>query len=329
MSTIAMWAVPGGVIGARLYHVLTDWKSFRGDWFRVVKIWQGGLGIWGGVLLGTIVGIWAARRRGISARGALIAAAPALPLAQAIGRLGNWWNQELFGRPTTLPWALRVDPEFRPVEYADFATFHPTFLYEGLWNVGLCAVLVWLDRKRNVAAGKLFAIYVAGYTFARFFIERMRVDSAYRLWGLRINEWVAGLGFLLAAAYIAKHRRDQWTEGEGRIVGAPSLTDASDAEETVAPENGETVSGHDEIEPTADELSTLEPTETEELGDVAASEVVEASPSLAGAEDDASGPSVVVEDGDLGPAAGVEDGVGVAKAKTVNLGLDEGDSLLD
>lgn len=210
MSGIAMWAVPAGVVGARLYHVITDWKSFRGDWFRAVKIWQGGLGIWGGIALGAIVGLWAARRRGISTAAGLVAAAPALPLAQAIGRLGNWWNQELFGRPTTLPWGLEIDPPYRPTVYADVLTFHPTFLYEALWNLALCGFLLWFDRKRDVAAGKLFAMYVAGYTFIRFFIERLRVDHAYTVAGLRVNEWVSAIGFVIAFAYLVRHRRDTW-----------------------------------------------------------------------------------------------------------------------
>jgi prolipoprotein diacylglyceryl transferase len=223
MSAIAMWAVPAGVVGARLYHVITDWKSFRGDWLRVFKIWEGGLGIWGGIALGTFVGLWAARRRGISTAGALVCAAPALPLAQALGRLGNWWNQELFGRPSTLPWALRIDPEFRPLQYADAATFHPTFLYEGLWNAALCGVLLWLDRKRDVAAGRLFAIYVAGYTFARFFIERLRVDNAYKVAGLRVNEWVSGFAFLIALAYLLVHRKDRWV---APVLADPDAVDS-------------------------------------------------------------------------------------------------------
>lgn len=225
MSAIAMWAVPGGIVGARLYHVITDWKSFKGDWLRAFKIWDGGLGIWGGIALGAVVGIWAARKRGISTAGALVAAAPALPLAQAIGRLGNWWNQELFGRPTTLRWALKVDEQFRPDQYKAFATFHPTFLYEGLWNLLLCAALLRLDRRRDVGAGKLFALYVAGYTFARFFIEQMRSDHAYRLLGLRVNEWVSGVLFLVAVGYLATHWKQKWVAPEQAADSADDVVD--------------------------------------------------------------------------------------------------------
>lgn len=223
MSGIAMWAVPAGVVGARLYHVLTDWKSFQGDWLRAFKIWQGGLGIWGGIALGAVVGLWAARRRGISTAAGLVAAAPALPLAQAIGRLGNWWNQELFGRPTTLPWGLEIDPPYRPAIYADALTFHPTFLYEALWNLALCGFLLWYDRKRDVAAGKLFALYVAGYTLVRFFIERLRVDHAYQVAGLRVNEWVSAIGFVIAVVYLVRHRRDTWVPLASARTGAADV----------------------------------------------------------------------------------------------------------
>jgi prolipoprotein diacylglyceryl transferase len=231
ISTIAMWGVPAGIIGARLYHVITDWKSFQGDWLRAFKIWDGGLGIWGGVLLGMTVGLWAARKRGVSTAAGLMAVAPALPLAQAIGRVGNWWNQELFGGPSTLPWALKVDPNFRPTPYESVATFHPAFLYEGLWNVALCVVILRIDRKRNVGAGKLFAIYVAGYTFIRFFIERLRIDAASKLLGLRVNEWVSGIVFLIALAYILTHRHQQWLQPETIVSDLDDGdTDASRAE---------------------------------------------------------------------------------------------------
>ena len=202
MSAIAMWALPAGVVGARIYHVMTDWKSFRGDWLRAFKIWEGGLGIWGGIALGTFVGLWAARRRGLRSADVLRATTPALPLAQAIGRWGNWWNQELFGRPTTVPWALKIDAAHRPERYADVATFHPTFLYESLWNLALCAALIWIDRKYKPRAGRLFAMYVAGYTFLRFFLERLRVDPAFKVAGLRVNEWVSVIVFVGAVAFI-------------------------------------------------------------------------------------------------------------------------------
>src|SRR5665647_3736196 len=132
---IAFWAVPAGLIGARMYHVATDWRSYQGRWIDAFKIWNGGLGIPGGIALGVVVGLWVAHRRGLRFSSILDAVVPALPLAQAIGRLGNWWNQELFGRPTSLPWGLRIDVSHRPLQYISSTTFQPTFLYEMLWNL--------------------------------------------------------------------------------------------------------------------------------------------------------------------------------------------------
>jgi prolipoprotein diacylglyceryl transferase len=209
LSKIALWAVPAGVIGARIYHVITDWKRFRGDWFRAFKIWEGGLGIWGGIALGVVAGMWVARKRHIEFVPLLDAVAPALPLAQAIGRWGNWWNQELFGRPSDLPWAVRIDVDHRPPGYENQATFHPTFLYESLWNFALVGALLWVDHRlgRRIRPGNLFWAYVAGYTFARFFIERMRIDEASKILGLRVNEWVSAIVFLGAVGIFVVRQR--------------------------------------------------------------------------------------------------------------------------
>ena len=206
-GAIALWAVPAGVVGARLYHVITDWSTFHGDYARMFAIWQGGLGIWGGVLAGTVAAWRVAKRRHLQLGAVLTAAAPALPLAQAIGRLGNWFNQELFGKPTTLPWAVRIDVAHRPAGFERFATFQPTFLYEMIWNLLLCATLLIIDGRVRLRPGRLFAMYVAGYTLARFFIERMRIDYATRLWGLRVNEWVAATVFVVAVGYLAVDAR--------------------------------------------------------------------------------------------------------------------------
>lgn len=230
MSAVAMWALPGGVIGARLYHVITDWKSFRGDWLRAFKIWEGGLGIWGGIALGVAAGLWAGHKRGLTTAAMLRAATPALPLAQAIGRWGNWWNQELFGKPTTLPWALEIDLDKRPADFAQFTTFHPAFLYESLWNFALCGALLWVDKKYKPRASKLFAIYVAGYTFVRFFLERLRIDPAYKVAGLRVNEWISAIVFLAAIAYLFLGPK-----------GAPALATADgDALDSDTPFDGDT-----------------------------------------------------------------------------------------
>ncbi len=219
-AAIAMWGVPAGVIGARLYHVVTDLDRFRNDPLKAFRLWEGGLGIWGGIAAGVVAGVWAARRRGITMTDAMGAAAPALPLAQAIGRLGNWWNQELFGGPTDLPWGLEIDPAKRPAAYSDVATFHPTFLYECLWNLTLCALLIWVDRRWVPRPARLFALYVAGYTFGRFWIERLRIDPATTVLGLRINEWVSGGVFLVAVAFLVSAGRRRAVAGGAESGGA-------------------------------------------------------------------------------------------------------------
>jgi prolipoprotein diacylglyceryl transferase len=190
-SAIAIWAVLAGVIGARLYHVATDIEKFRGQWADVVKIWQGGLGIPGGLILGTAVGLYVTHRRGISMAVAATCAAPAVPLAQAIGRWGNYFNQELYGRPTSLPWGLEIDPDHLESGYAVGTTFHPTFLYESLWCLGLCVALLWIDRRFRPAPGQLMPMYFIGYGIGRFWIEGMRIDEADHVGGLRFNQWIA------------------------------------------------------------------------------------------------------------------------------------------
>jgi prolipoprotein diacylglyceryl transferase len=198
ISAIALWAVPAGLLGSRLYHVITDWRRFEGHWFDVVKLWEGGLGIPGGMAAGVGVGLWVAHRRGLNLADSADVVAPALPLAQAIGRWGNWWNQELFGRPTTLPWGLEIDRVHRPARYADVATFHPTFLYESLWNLALCGALVLVDRRWGTVSdrprlrrGQLFWLYVLGYGVGRLWVEAMRSDEASYLGPLRVNIWVS------------------------------------------------------------------------------------------------------------------------------------------
>jgi len=192
MSAIAMWAVPLGIVGARLYHVITDWQLFRNDLGAIVQIWKGGLGIWGGIALGTLVGIGVARKRGLPVELLLTCVAPALPLAQSIGRWGNWFNQELFGRPTTLPWGLEVSASTAQAAGYNAATqFHPTFLYESIACLLLCGALIALDKKVPMRAGRLFFFYTAGYTVFRFFIEGLRIDPANSAGGLRLNQWVS------------------------------------------------------------------------------------------------------------------------------------------
>lgn len=206
-ADLAMWGVPAGLIGARLYHVITDWKSFRGRWIEVFYIWEGGLGILGGIALGVVGGYVVMRRHNMPVLGVLDAAAPAVALAQAIGRWGNWWNQELYGRPTDLPWALEIDEAHRVAAYPDNATFHPTFLYESLWNLSLVAVLIWVDRRKVLKPGRIFGLYVAGYSVGRLWIEALRIDTASQVFGLRVNLWVFGALAVASLAYVFSGRR--------------------------------------------------------------------------------------------------------------------------
>ena len=191
MSTIALWAVPAGLVGSRLYHVATDWRSFQGRWEDVPALWQGGLGIPGGLMAGVTVGVLVARRRGLSMAGAMDVMVPTIPVAQAIGRWGNWFNQEVFGRPTDLPWALEIDAAHRPSGYSEAATFHPTFLYEGLWNVVLAIFLVRIERRGVLRPGYLVGLWVFGYGLGRLWVEALRVDQASLIVGVRVNTWMA------------------------------------------------------------------------------------------------------------------------------------------
>jgi len=207
ISTFAMWAVPAGVLGGRAYHVLTDYERFQGQWFDAIKIWQGGMGIWGGVTVGVAVGWWCARRRGLDAWWIISCAAPAIAIAQAIGRWGNWFNQELFGRPTTLPWALKVSGNIaEKAGYTAGTTFHPTFLYESVGCVLLAWLLIRLERRVAPARGRLFAWYVAGYTVLRFGTESIRIDASHTVGGMRLNQWVAIGVFAAAVLFLAVDR---------------------------------------------------------------------------------------------------------------------------
>jgi prolipoprotein diacylglyceryl transferase len=188
---VAMWGFPAGVIGGRLYFDLTSSGEVPAHWWGAFAAWDGGMGIWGGIALGTLVGCWRLRRAGVSVAAFMDAAAPALLIGQAIGRIGNYFNQELFGGPTNLPWALQISPAHRPIGYESFATFHPTFLYELIWNLALAGFLVWLGCHRRIRPPGLFALYVAGYSAFRIFEESLRVDPAHHILGLRLNFYVA------------------------------------------------------------------------------------------------------------------------------------------
>jgi prolipoprotein diacylglyceryl transferase len=207
ITALAMWAVPAGLVGARLYHVVTDLSRFEGRWWHIPAVWEGGLGIPGGLAAGVLAGVVVARRRALPVPDLLDAVAPAIPVAQAIGRLGNWFNQELYGRPTDLPWALRIDPEHRPDGLAAVATYHPTFLYEAAWNLGLAAVLVLVARRWHPRPGQLFTMYVAGYAAGRFWVEALRIDPATVVLGMRVNLWVSAVVFVAAVTVlVVRHR---------------------------------------------------------------------------------------------------------------------------
>jgi prolipoprotein diacylglyceryl transferase len=204
---VALFGFPAGVIGGRLYFLATSWNEVPSHWWGPFAIWKGGLGIWGGIALGTLAGIWVLRRRGANVPQFMDAAAPALLVAQAIGRIGNYFNQELFGLPSRLPWALEVSPAHRPAAYAQYAAFQPTFLYELIWNLLLAAALVWLGRRRSIRPPGLFALYVAGYSFARIGEELLRVDPAHHILGLRLNLYVASILCLAGLAWFVRIQR--------------------------------------------------------------------------------------------------------------------------
>jgi prolipoprotein diacylglyceryl transferase len=201
---VAMWGFPAGLVGGRLYHLATSWNEVPHHWWGPFAIWKGGLGIWGGIALGTLAGLLVLHRRRADIPAFLDAAAPGLLVAQAIGRVGNYFNQELFGGPTSLPWGLEIDPAHRPPGYAHYATFQPTFLYELLWNLALAGALVWLGRRGRVRAPGLFALYVAGYSGFRIFEELLRVDPAHHVLGLRLNFFVATLLCAAGLAWFAR-----------------------------------------------------------------------------------------------------------------------------
>ena len=232
--SLAWVVVPAGLIGARIYHVITDWRSFSKEgWGDVVKIWEGGLGIPGAIIGGVLAAAVVCKMQGWSLAEMLDIAAPALLAAQAIGRLGNWFNQELFGRPTDLPWGLEIDPSNRPAEYFNEETFHPTFLYEALWMLALMGVLLWLDKLRKLPVAHLFALYVLGYASGRIWIEFLRVDPASEIAGVRVNVWVMSVLWLGAAAYMYVYRnKAAWPPAP--IEGAGSDEDESEAAEVAS-----------------------------------------------------------------------------------------------
>jgi prolipoprotein diacylglyceryl transferase len=216
-DVVAFRAVVFGFVGARLAYVSTHLDRFAGDdWWRVIAIWEGGLALFGGLTFGAIAAVVTLRRNGGDLPAFADACAVGIPLAQAIGRWGNYFNQELFGTPTTLPWAVEIDPRFRPDAYAEFATFHPTFLYESLWNLALAGVLLLVERRGSLRRGTLFALYLAGYGTMRFLLELIRTDTTFRLLGLSRNGWVSLL--VVIGATVVAVRRERVTPSEPERV---------------------------------------------------------------------------------------------------------------
>jgi prolipoprotein diacylglyceryl transferase len=234
---LAIPAVLLGIIGARLYHVITTPDPYFGKGGHPIEalyIWRGGLGIWGAIA-GGFLGAWLfLRHRGIPISIAADALAPTLAVAQALGRWGNWFNQELYGRPSGLPWAVHIDPAHRLPGYENVATYQPTFLYESLWCIGVALLCLWADKRFRLGGGRVFALYVAAYTAGRGWIESLRIDTAHRFFGLRLNDYVSIIVFALAVAYLIRHRGAHDVPFEARGGERVSLTKAADTAKEVS-----------------------------------------------------------------------------------------------
>jgi prolipoprotein diacylglyceryl transferase len=247
VQDLAIWAVPFGLVGARLYHVLTDSALYFGDGNNPVTalyVWRGGLGIWGGVALGALGVYIGARLKGIRLLPALDAMAPGVLVAQALGRWGNWFNQELYGRPTDLPWGLEIDPDNYPSgqTFPAGTTFHPTFLYECLWNLGAFGLVIWADQRFKLGYGRVIALYVMAYTAGRGWIEYLRIDTVELddVGGLRFNVWVSIVLFVAASVYfvVSLRRRPGREDSVYREGHEPTADSSSDGED--GPEATET-----------------------------------------------------------------------------------------
>ena len=207
VGDVALWSVPAGIIGGRIYFDITTPMDIPHVWYGAFAVWSGGLGIWGGIALAAVVGAWRVRRAGASVSLFMDAVAPALLVAQAIGRVGNYFNKELFGKPTGLPWGLEVPLAYRPPGYTAYRYFQPSFLYELIFDLLLAAALVWLGHHRNIKPPGLFALYVAGYSAYRIFEETIRIDSSAHFLGLRLNMYIAIALTVIGAAWFVRSQR--------------------------------------------------------------------------------------------------------------------------
>jgi prolipoprotein diacylglyceryl transferase len=218
---VAVWGVAFGIVGARAYHDVTNWNEVPDKWWGPFAVWQGGLGVWGGILLGSLAGAWVVRRSGASVTLFMDAVAPGLLLAQGIGRWGNYFNQELYGKPTSLPWGLKIDFEHRVAGYLGNSTFHPTFLYEFIYDLIGVGILLFVGWRFRIKPPALFALYVSYYCFGRFFEELLRIDPAHKFAGLRLNAWVSIVVFVISTAFFIwwQFIRDEPVEGERAPAG--------------------------------------------------------------------------------------------------------------
>jgi prolipoprotein diacylglyceryl transferase len=256
VNQIATWAVPFGLVGGRVYHVITDPELYfkhGNDWVHVFYVWNGGLGIWGAIALGAVGAYIGCRRAGARFPAFADAAAPGIVLAQGIGRLGNYFNQELFGKPTTMPWGLRIDADHAANANLPAGIYQPTFLYELLWDVGTAGVVLWADRRFKMGHGRAFLLYVMTYVAGRSWIEYLRVDHANHILGLRLNDWTsigvftfALVTFLVSAKLspgreavveLRAIRPDDAAQVPAEGASSASASNAGDADDTDVPDD--------------------------------------------------------------------------------------------
>jgi prolipoprotein diacylglyceryl transferase len=302
---VALWSVPAGIIGGRIYFDITTPMDIPHVWYGVFAVWQGGLGIWGGIALAAVVGLWRIRRAGANGAMFMDAVAPALLVAQGIGRIGNYFNKELFGGPTTLPWGVEIPYQYRvsggiPVQDLRYSTFQPTFLYEMIFDFALAAALIWLGHHRKIKPPGLFALYVFGYSAYRIFEESLRVDSSVHIFGLRLNMYIACALTIVGAIWFYRTQR----RPEAAAAEAATAVDAPAAPESAA--TGDTAAGSTGTETTAATMDGAASGEASAEGDpaeVVQAEAVRAEPVPAEAVAAGNG-----ETGDSRDAAEVRDG---------------------
>ncbi|MFC4555354.1 prolipoprotein diacylglyceryl transferase [Georgenia faecalis] len=298
---VAVWMVPFGIIGGRLYHVFSSPDAYfgpDGNPARIIEIWNGGLGIWGAIPLGGL-GAWIAlRRRGLRLAPFADALAPGLLVAQGIGRLGNYFNQELYGAPTTLPWGLEIDDRYLRPGYESGTLFHPTFLYEMLWNFAAAAFIIWAQRRFQLKHGRVFWLYVMSYTLGRVWIEYLRIDEAELVLGLRLNVWTSIVVFLVALTFfVIIGRRTRGVPETLWLPGREPAADDAGDDDDGDDDDGEAGAGTDGAsrDRDEDEDATARPAESDavaepdavaERGATAASDSVTERGATAGKADD-------------------------------------------